>query len=421
MQKEDTLEGKSENGMRSYGYAVIGANNGNPVPKPETAAVLPGVLVLFGFYYIIGLSGYGNDTDTYRMIRQGQELLSSLKYYPSRPPGYFVPEVIIGLTSRLGGYFLSNLLSALMGSLVIYMFYGLIRKYFDKRVSTLVALIVAFNPFYVIAASSTMDYVYSLFFGFCGVLCLDRRRPFWAAPLFALSLSSRLLNSLIVFGIYVGFLIDYYKQDGRRASLVLLLSALLALSITAALYVPSYVAFGYSFGFMTYGIGDWDWFGHLARFVYRNMCVLGVLGSLFVMFTSVWGAVVHRREWLKVDPLVKLVAFFIFGMHEMLFLKMPPSVPYLLPLLFLVIPVWAAVIRKSTVLLLICLFLTLSYNVFKVDVLKIEYKWPKHEAVSARVAFSPGYGVLVEDLVQRAQSQGSGDSVPRTTQVNKRP
>ena len=70
-----------------------------------------GVIALFGLYYTIGLFGYGNDVDTYAMIRQGQQLVSTYHYYPSRPPGYFVPELIMGFTSIIGGHFLTNLLS----------------------------------------------------------------------------------------------------------------------------------------------------------------------------------------------------------------------------------------------------------------------------------------------------------------------
>jgi len=176
-----------------------------------------GVIALFGSYYTIGLFGYGNDVDTYAMIRQGQELVSSYKYYPSRPPGYFVPELIIGFTSMVGGHFLTNLLSALMGATNIYIFYKFIKRYFNEKHSVLICLIVALNPYYIIAASSSMDYIYSIFFGLCGLCFLDRCKYFLGAIFFGLSLSARLSNSLIVFAIYVGYLIANLKNGDIKA------------------------------------------------------------------------------------------------------------------------------------------------------------------------------------------------------------
>jgi hypothetical protein len=62
--------------------------------------------VLFVLYCLFGLNGYGNDIDTYLMKESGQNLLLHGKYFPSRVPGYPIPEITIGATSLIGGFYL---------------------------------------------------------------------------------------------------------------------------------------------------------------------------------------------------------------------------------------------------------------------------------------------------------------------------
>ena len=358
-----------------------------------------GFIALFGFYYIIGLFGYGNDVDTYAMIRQGQELLSSYKYYPSRPPGYFVPEVIIGFTSMVGGHYLTNLLSALMGATSIYIFYKFIKRYFDGKISMLISLIVGLNPYYIIAASSSMDYMYSIFFGLCGVCCLDRRKHFLAAILFALSLSARLSNSLIVFAIYVGYLITYLRNGDKKAFVKLVTSILVAMIIMVVLYMPSYIAFGNSFKFLGYGIGDWDYFGHFARFIYKNVYLMGFLSSIFILISVIYSSL-KAKKLGEISFEMKL-GMFVLIIHEILFLKVPIEISYLLPVLFVSVPIWAIIVRKNTILILVLLLLTVSYNFVKVDVLTFDRDYVKAEAVDANVGISMNAGVLVDDVIKR--------------------
>lgn len=358
-----------------------------------------GFIALFGLYYTIGLFGYGNDVDTYAMIRQGQELVSSYKYYPSRPPGYFVPELIIGFTSMIGGHFLTNLLSAILGAITIYIFYQFIKRYFDEKLSILICLIVALNPYYIIAASSSMDYIYSIFFGFCGLWCLDQRKYFLGAIFFGLSLSARLSNSLIVFAIYVGYLIAYYKKGDKKALVKLVTSIPVAMIIMAVFYVPSYIAFGNSLKFLSYGIGDWSFFGHFARFVYKNVYLMGFLTSIFILVSVIYISL-KERKFGEISFEMKL-GIFILILHEILFFKVPIEISYLLPILFVLVPLWVIIVRKNVVLILALLVLTVSYNFIKVDVLTFERDYVKLEAVDANTNISINAGVLLDDVIKR--------------------
>ena len=105
----------------------------------------PTNLILLGFfifYYGIGLTGYGIDDDTYLMIKAGQDLLLNGHYFPSRPPGYFIPENVIGATSIVGGFLLSNLISAALGTCTYILFWNIIKKIFKPFESILLVLII---------------------------------------------------------------------------------------------------------------------------------------------------------------------------------------------------------------------------------------------------------------------------------------
>ncbi|MBN2181533.1 MAG: hypothetical protein JW715_06440 [Sedimentisphaerales bacterium] len=362
---------------------------------------VPGLICIgfFVLYCIIGLFGYGNDVDTYAMIRQGQKVLSSHGYFPSRPPGYFVSEIIIGFTSMLGSHYLSNMFSALLGAISIYIFYTFIKRYFDEKVSLLITLVVALNPYYIIAASSSMDYIYSIFFCFCGICCLDRRKYFIAAIIFATSLSARLSNSLIVFAIYVGYLIFYLINGDKKAFTKLVVSIPLAMIITILFYVPSYIAYGNSFQFLEYGIGDWNYFGHFARFIYKNIYLMGFFSTIFIFITIIYS--LSKRKKLDAIPFVMKIGLFTLIIHEILFLKVPIEISYLLPILFVLVPIWAFMVRKNVVFISIMLLLTVSYNFVNVELLTFERDYVKQEAVDANVDISINTGVLVDDIVKR--------------------
>ena len=244
-----------------------------------------------------------------------------------------------------------------------------------------------------------MDYIYSIFFGICGLWCLDRRKYFPGAILFALSLSARLSNSLIVFAIYVGYIIAYYKNGDKKALVKLAMSIPVAMIIMAAFYIPSYIAFGNSFKFLSYGIGDWSFLGHFARFVYKNIYLTGFLSAIFILVTVIYTSLKEKKLG-EISFEMKL-GIFILILHEILFFKVPIEISYLLPVLFVLVPLWVIIVRKNIIFILVLLVLTVSYNFVKVDVLSFERDYVKLEAVDANTDISINAGVLVDDVIKR--------------------
>ena len=105
--------------------------------------------ILFCIYIIIGSYGFGNDCDTYQMIRSGQELMSHGIYSPSRPPGLLIPDIIVGSSSFIGGSLFSNTLSAIFGILSLYIFWILLKKHHEGFDALLIVSIIGLNPHFI--------------------------------------------------------------------------------------------------------------------------------------------------------------------------------------------------------------------------------------------------------------------------------
>ena len=272
---------------------MTSASNPTHDPPPEEpgtshrALRVPLLASLCAIYGGFGLYGYGNDCDTYLMLRSGRNLLLEGTYDYSRPPGYFVPEMILGGISLLGGHWLTNILSALLATASLYLFWRLLETSLPRYQAAFAVAFVGLNPHFIIAASSSIDYVYSLFFILSGVTALRARSPYGAAVLFALAISSRLSNLPIVVILYAHFLHREYRVRGPKAVVGLAPSVAMAACLTIALFIPSFIAAGNTLGFLSYAIGDWTFFGHLTRFIYKNIGLLGLLPLLMLATLAV--------------------------------------------------------------------------------------------------------------------------------------
>ncbi len=363
------------------------------------------LLVLLGvLYFAAGTWGYGNDCDTYLMLRSGQNLLLNGNYQMSRPPGYFVPEVLIGAMSMLGGHLATNLLSALMAISTLFMFWRLLRGSFAATEAILLTALVGCNPVFFIAASSSMDYIYSLFFLMAGVTLCKSERPFPAGLLFALAVSSRLSNSLVIGVIYCYSGGKIWQKKDKVAAVRHLLAGVVAILAGLALYLPSFRASGNTLAFLSYVAGSWSFWGHLARFVYKNIYLTGLLpflllSGLFMLRFIRKGTRVLWSAELSAGLVILLV-------HELLFFKVPLETGYLLPLLFVIFPMAAVMLQLRPRVLIILLLLQLSHGfLVNLDILDRRYNATGQEAVGAETGLFIRPGAVINDLRQREASR----------------
>lgn len=360
------------------------------------------LFLLFITYAILGLFGYGNDCDTYLMLRSGHKMLLEGIYDYSRPPGYLIPEIIIGGASLIGGHFLTNFISSFLGAASLYIFWRLLRKSFSNSNALLITVLVGLNPYFAIAASSSMDYVYSLFFGLLGVASLSVKRYFFAAALFAFAVSSRLSNILIIGIFYIYFLYITYRNSETMEMIRLLISGAFSVCFIILLFIPSFIAADNTIGFLTYYIKDWTFLGHLVRFVYKNIYLFGLFPCLFFALI-ILGKLVKKNSHFSLTPEIQ-AGLAILLVHELLFLKIPLEISYLLPLLFVIIPVCVQILQTRRFVMYIFLGLIVSYGFFvNPDILDRKYK--AGEAISAEIGLFLNPGLIIADLMKRESSK----------------
>ena len=131
----------------------------NRILQKDNLFLLIPVFLYLPFIFL----GYGPDSDTYEVLRTGNTFIRNFDYIPSRSPGYFVFEVFTFFANRIGGSIATNLAVLFMSLVSLYGFYYLCQALAIPNPKYLV-LIVALNPYYWVASTTSMDYIFALGF-----------------------------------------------------------------------------------------------------------------------------------------------------------------------------------------------------------------------------------------------------------------
>jgi hypothetical protein len=385
------------------------------------------LLSLFAVYFGIGLSGYGNDNDTYGMLKTWADLTRSGSYSPSRPPGYLLPELCIGASAQAGGWAAANALSALLACGSLALFFHLLKRSCDAKTALLAVAAVGLNPHFIIAASSSMDYVYAAFFFLGGLAALDRDAPYGpyaSAILFALCIASRLTYAPLVLLAYAtAFLAASgapHPAPGKRRKLAG--GVLLFFALGAASYLPAWRSMGRAMFRPTVsdkpiallGFDGFHGFAaYLVRFVYKNVSLWG-LPAFAVLLAAVGIAFIRRRQAADALPApsgpARTVTWAItLGIlyAEILFLRLPLEIAYLLPVLFMVVFLLPKLSHAKFFLAAIALCHALQ-SVIQIDFLEKIYARKSYESVEAsgvRLRMNVGAGVVWGDIGTRKEAQ----------------
>ena len=361
------------------------------------------LLSLFLIYIFVGFFGYGTDWDSFYLLRSGRNMLQTGIYHYSRVPGYFVPEIIMGSASFIGNYIITNLISSILATTSLYLFWRLLKNNFSDFNALLTIIIVGLNPYFIIAASSTIDYVYSLFFGLMGITLLNSRRPFFAAVLFALAVSSRLSSVMIIGIIYLYFLYIRQKEKNVKEISRILMSGILLGCLAILLYVPSFIAASFTFKFLKYTyIDNMSFLGYLSRFVYKNIYLMGLLPTAFLVGFTTWKLIKNKINTVFNPQVITGLAIVIVS--EILFFKIPCEISYLLPLLFIIIPLFISLLQPRKIILYTITLLTISYGfVVNPDILNLKLNNTTHEAIGADVGIYMRWSVIHNNIIERQE------------------
>ncbi len=370
------------------------------------------VLSLFlAGYSLFATLGYGNYEDTYYMIDTWKYLLTEGRYVPSRLQGYLVPETLIGITSELGGYYLSNLLSVFFSVGSLFIFYQLLLRVTSISAALLSAIAVGTNPYWIIASSVSMDFIHAAFFCLLGIWLLFDQRYRWAGVAFAVTVSSRITYAPAIAVAWILYLL--YLGKPKK---IFLQGFLIFLMGSVLFYVPTYFASGLSFlnippdpysGFISV----------ISRFVYKSIYFWGA-PAFILLVLFFWNERQHFLRHLQLHPFRthrtdKLVfhgVFWCVVYNFLMFLRLPHQYCYFLPVLGSVVYLIATSSsrQKQQYLGLLASFQLLYGLGFNLDILQTWTTNPSPRTIysdHATVQLSLKEGVLMQDIRRRSHFQ----------------
>lgn len=304
--------------------------------------------------------GYGTDIDVANVLEAGEEIRSG-SYEPSRTPGVPVVETIVAVLDPVGGHLLVNLATAIAAGALIVGIARLVRTWGHAN-GDLVALAFLASPVTIIASTSLADFIWALMFFVWGALVFlgepaepepaqpepaepapkdrlavlptlggrlgsrrsleARTRIVLAGVLFALAIGSRLSTGFVIAALLVA---DGWDPARRRRCV---LTALVAAPLGAALYIPSWLAFDRSLGFLETADGYRGFFSNVGLFLYKGYAATGIALIVVLALTlpalwrtlAAWG----RDPMLRFSVLTLLVTLGLF-------LQLPWKLAHLLP------------------------------------------------------------------------------------------
>jgi hypothetical protein len=356
-----------------------------------TRWVLAGVVlaVVVGLPLIV--SGPGNDLDVGNVFTAGRSILDG-DYVPSRAPGAPVHETVVGVFDRLGGPLLTNLASLVAAvALVVTLDRLLAREGLGPGRRWAVALVAA-NPWFLIAATSTIDYLFALAFVVAAALALRTDRAVLAGLLAAASMGSRIGSALLIAALLLAEVTEpgVDRAERRAAWRRVLITGGVAAAATVVLFVPSFV----EAGGLAFAENDFSTASPLVmvgRAAVKNLTLLGPVASL-VALAAVPAVVTALRSWRT----TWLVRFAVpgFALSQLLFVRFPWKIPHLLPCLVCGAILLAVALHRRPALLVILVALQLLFAVVRIDVIRPDNP---NEATGAEVGLDVGWGPVVTD------------------------
>ena len=356
--------------------------------KPAFIFLIPSIPLIF--------LGYGSDNDTYGVLSAGVSTWDNLIPQMSRHPGYWLYEVIVYGLSKLGGYILVNGATLVVSVLVLYRFY---RLAICENVSnpTLLTLCLGFNPWFLIAATSTMDYMWALLFIVLSIELATKDKYFIAGVFSGVAVGLRLGS---VFPLAFAFFFTWLKAGIKNSFKGYFLLGLVALVFIILFYFPSWLLSDKSFSFLTGHLGEeslWTLKMHAGRFFYKTIYLFG-LSSFIVIVAIIGFHTLKGKGQISKSRLGIAAAGASIG-NFILFAKYPIEISYLLPFLFfslLLLGIYLG--SESRNYLIAILVTTVSYSFINLSIAKPNIPG---SASDASFGFFMEHGVLMQDISAR--------------------
>lgn len=351
------------------------------IESPPTGHTRRWLIAAAVFGAVAGLplmwTGPGNDLDVANVFRAGRSIVRHGGYVPSRAPGSPVHELAVGLLDGLAGPLATNLFSiAAAAVLVVALDRLLAGEGLGPNRRWAIAVLVA-NPWFLIAATSTVDFVPALAFVALSALALRRGRPVWAGLAAAASMGCRIGSALLIASLLFAELTDTAPPNGdlrrdrdrstdRRPWRTVVITGLVAAVATIALFIPSFL----HAGGVTFAENDFRSAGllvHVGRATVKDLMLLGPVGTVVALLAvpAILGALGDWRDrWLVRFAVPALLS------SQLLFIRFPWKMGHLLPTLLAVVVLLAVATASKPRLLMALVGLQLLYSMVAVDVIE---------------------------------------------------
>lgn len=364
--------------------------------RKKTAYV---ILLAFLLYLPLTFLGPGFSECSYGLINTAQTLIQQHKYVPSRYPGFVVHELATALLFMIGDSLLTNLGTLVMSLLTIYFFIK-ICAYHNIPHKYLLAIFMVIHPLYYVASTFTIDYLWALGFLLIGYTLVTKSRYILAGIFWGLAIGTRLSSVLFVSVLLFAYFFNK-KQDKNKVLLSVCISAI----IGAIFYILPFLHAGCTFGFFTYYIGEWNWIGHLARFVYKNIYFWGLqtcIAFLSLSFLMINGL---KRNYEPRHKNVIVTSILVIVVYEILYLEMPTNKNYLLPMLPFALMLLGISLKRYKRLLILLIIFQLSYNFININIARPNVP---NNATTSKIGLWLEQGYLINDIIGRLKINRMG-------------
>jgi hypothetical protein len=353
-------------------------------PEPTTARLTDRALLAITAAATLPLIwwGYGTDLDAGYLLEAG-ERIRAFDYAPSRNPGVPVVEAVVAVLDPLG-HVAINLATALALGATVVGCARLVRAWGHDN-GDVVALAFLASPIALVAGTSTGDFVWALALFVWGALAQIRDRPVLAGVLFALAVGSRPSTFVLIAAFLVA---DGWSRSVRRRAVV---AGATAVPLATLLFVPAWLAFDRSLGFLEH-TESWNGLANnLGRFVVKEYGVAGP--AMIVVVALAVPALVRSLGRWNDDPLVRFGALGFLA-TQVMYLLFPWKPAHLLPSV-LTLVMWIAASERNRRPYLWVLVAAVAVN----GLIAVRVLAPDRPDASRSARFEPAlsWGLLVND------------------------
>ena len=217
-----------------------------PSQSTTRAHSLPWVagLVLAAFVFLTRMpfvwSGFGTDSDTWKLAWAVRETLRTGLYTASRLPGYPLMEWICTPLAPLGAW-APNMLSALAAAACAWLSARLFARH-GVRDAALAGAAVVFVPAAYIASTSSIDYLFAIAFLLAAWLDAAEGRAWRAGIWLGLAVGVRITSCLFVLPLALLAWQAAARREPRRAIVLAALGSL----IGTLFYIPGFLRYGWT-------------------------------------------------------------------------------------------------------------------------------------------------------------------------------